>query len=383
MNFFRSFSISLKALACGISLACLQAIGGHASSAADLRDLSPVRLYPVQQISVDPPVPLPDPVPEGSMLEVLPSAEHDIWGGNVDVSWDEIDFQKWHKQKLSASSPGLRGKRGSWRTRLPSLGTATGSSDPWARGSSNWRYTGERGLGVSLGSNEIAVPAWANSARMGGISISQSSGARSEGDHAWQYSMSVGALDYSSGQEQGDLNFGPTASSTVLRYKLNPKVIVESQLELAPDLITTGVGGRYKTNGWGAWSAGVARASYGLEQGWRYQAAYEVDILDDLKLGWLNERHTPGFTDLSRYQDGAIAAGGVRQQLTATVSLGRWGDLAGMYESAESSLGDSQRSFGFTQQFWYSPNLRIGLRAERELVSGDYDVGIRFSVPIN
>ncbi|RTZ42294.1 hypothetical protein EKL30_11245 [Candidimonas sp. SYP-B2681] len=383
MKFFRPFSVPSKALVCGILLACLQAAGVHASSAAGIRDLAPIRLYPVEQISIDPPVPLPDPIPEGATLTESPGLEDDIWDVNVDVSWNETDFQKWQKQKLSPSSQGLRTKRGSRRARLPSLGRAAGSSDPWARGASNWRYTGERGLGVSLGSNEISVPAWANSARMGGISISQSSGAKSESDHAWQYSMSVGALDYSGGQEQGDLNYGPTASSTVLRYKLSPQFIVESQLEMAPDLLTTGVGGRYKTNGWGAWSAGIARASYGLEQGWRYQASYEVDVLDDLKLGWFNERHTAGFTDLSRYQEGAIAASGTRQQLSATVSLGRWGDLAGMYESARSSLGDSERSFGFTQQFWYSPNLRIGFRAERELVSGDYDVGIRFSVPIN
>jgi outer membrane usher protein FimD/PapC len=218
---------------------------------------------------------------------------------------------------------------------------------------------------------------------MGGISVSQTSSANSNDAQAWRYTMSVGALDYSASQAQGDLEYGPTAGNTVLSYQLDPQLTLESQLEMAPELLTTGIGGQYKTKDWGAWSAGVARASYGLREGWRYQTAYTVDVMDDLKLSWVNESRSAGFADLSRYQDASAAAAGVTQRLTATVPMGRWGDLAGTYENSRSSVGDTQHNFGVTQQFWYSPNLRIGLQAQRELMTGDYDVGIRFSVPIN
>ncbi|NYT63216.1 hypothetical protein H0A66_12920 [Alcaligenaceae bacterium] len=257
------------------------------------------------------------------------------------------------------------------------------SRAPWTLGSSNWRYAGEHGLGITLGSDAMAVPAWGNAVRLGGISVTQSSLANSSDASAWRYSMAVGALDYSPPQTQGDLVYGPTASNAVVSYRLDRQLVLESQLEMAPDLLTTGLGGRYKTQGWGAWSAGVARASYGEQNGWRYQAVYDVDVLDDLRLSWVKESYTPGFVDLSRYQDAAASVGGVRDRLIATIPLGRWGDLAGTYENSRSSMGDVQRRFGFTQQFWYSPNLRIGLQAERQLVTGDYDVGIRFSVPIN
>lgn len=358
-----------------------------ARSAPSLRDLAPIQLYAVPEISVEAPRPLPDPSDPDSMPDdsmpgaAAPSDALAVPDIPYDYFWGETDFKKWHQTKVSRTSPGLLGSRG-WR-RSPRLGARwllTPSLDPWTFGASNWRYTGEQGLGVSLGNNEIEVPAWGNTARLGGISVSQSSRAGSDSEQ-WQYAMSVGALDYSS-QPQGDLNYGPTASNTVLRYKVNPQVTLESQLETAPDLITTGVGGRYATQDWGAWSAGIAKASYGMHQGWRYQAAYEVDVLETLQLSWLSERHTTGFADLSRYADG-VSVGGIRQQVSASVPLGRWGDVAGMYESSHSSVGDTQRSFGLTQQFWYSPNLRIGLKAERELVTGDYDVGIRFSVPIN
>lgn len=358
----------------------------EARSDATFRDLAPIRLYAVPEVSVDPPRPLPDPADD----EFASAGSPDVAAAPdtlaipdipYDYFWDETDFRQWHKIKVSSASPGLAGSRGWRRTpRLRARWLSTPSQDPWTFGASNWRYAGEQGLGVSLGNNEIAVPTWGNAARMGGISVSQSSQAGSDSQR-WQYAMSVGALDYSASQPQGDLIYGPTASNTVLRYQINPQVTLESQLETAPDLITTGVGGRY-VNEWGAWSAGIAKANYGMHQGWRYQAAYEVDVLEDLQLSWLSERHTTGFTDLSRYADG-ISTGGVRQQVSASVPLGRWGDVVGRYESSQPLVGDAQRSFGLTQQFWYSPNLRVGLTAERQLVSGDYDVGIRFSVPIN
>src|SRR5690606_36007724 len=238
-----------------------------ARSGPTLRDLAPIQLYAVPEVSVDPPRPLSDPADAGPMsgvpiLDAMDSADAlEIPDIPYDYFWGETDFQKWHRTKVSRASPGLLGSLGRQRApRLRARWLSTPSQGPWTFGASNWRYTGEQGLGVSLGNNEIEVPAWGNTARMGGISVSQSSQAGSDSQR-WQYAVSVGALDYSS-QPQGDLNYGPTASNTVLRYQVNPQVTLESQLETAPDLITTGVGGRYATDGWGAWSAGVAKASY-------------------------------------------------------------------------------------------------------------------------
>jgi len=360
---------------------------GAWAAGPQLADLAPARAFAAPQISVAPPRPLPDrPAMDDlfiGMEEPVPQAEPtpDI---SYDFFWKPSAEPAWNRGTSSAASPGLRETR-NWR-RASRLGARwVGKSDrPWTFGASNWRYADAQGLSVTLGNEEIAAPAWGNSARLGGISVSQSSLVSAGDAHAWQYTMAVGALDYSTGQE--DLNYGPKAGNTVVRYGLSPAFTLESQLELAPNLMTSGIGGQYQTD-WGAWSAGVARASQGLYKGWRYQASYSVDLADTLRLSWLNERHTEGFADLSRYQNGAAAPGaaapgGIRQRWTATVPMGRWGDVSGTYESARTSLGEQQRSFGFTQQFWYSPNLRVGLRAEREVVSGDYDIGIRFSVPI-
>src|SRR5690606_6038757 len=109
----------------------------------------------------------------------------------------------------------------------------------------------------------------------------------------WQYSLSIGALDYSA-VDSSDLELGPTVGNSVLRYGLNPDVVLESQLQVAPDLVSAGLGGEYRSD-WGNWSAGLAQANRGAYSGWRYQAAYEVNVLDDLRLSWLNERRGPGY----------------------------------------------------------------------------------------
>lgn len=349
-----------------------------------LRDLAPVQLFAAPQVEVGPPRSLPDNSQSGAQLDdeyVFTDAAESIPDISYSFSWSRADSMAWRSGGLSRSSPGLWGTPG-WRREpllaAPSLAAPAGQS--WTLGTQNWRYAGDDGLDVTLGSDEAMVPAWGSSARLGGINVSQSSlvGA-GDAENNWQYSLSVGALDYSSG-DSGDLNLGPTAGNSVLRYGVSPSFTLESQMQVAPDLMNTGLGGQYKTD-WGIWSAGLARANRGMYNGWRYQAAYELDVLEDLQLSWLNERRGAGYADLSRYTADP-SVGSVRHKWMATVPLGRWGDVSGVYENEASSLGDTRRSFGLTQQFWYSPNLRIGLQAGREITSGDYDIGIRFSVPI-
>src|SRR5690606_2731341 len=346
-----------------------------------LRDLAPVQVFAAPQIQVDPPRPLPDTTQPKDDKYVFTNAAESIPDISYSFSWSQTDTKVWQPSKLSSSSPGLWGAQGGRRVQrfsAPVLAAPAGES--WTLGTQNWRYSGDDGLDVTLGSDEIVVPAWGSSARLGGINVSQSSlVSGSDTENNWQYALSVGALDYSS-SGSGDLDLGPTAANSVFRYGVSPTFTLESQMQVAPDLFSTGLGGQYRTD-WGVWSAGLARAERGMYNGWRYQAGYELDVFEDLQLSWLNERRGAGYTDLSRYTADP-SVGSVRQKWMATVPLGRWGDLNGVYENEQSSLGDTRRSFGLTQQFWYSPNLRIGLQAQREITSGDYDIGIRLSVPI-
>src|SRR5690606_27194311 len=119
------------------------------------------------------------------------------------------------------------------------------------------------------------------------------------------------------------------------------------------------------------------------EEGWRYRAMGDIDILDDLTLGWMGERHTDGFMDVQRHAANANTVGGARQRWSASWDVGRWGEWSGSFESVQDRNGVRQRRFGLQQQFWYGSRLRIGIHAEREVVADDYDIGLRFSFPLN
>src|SRR5690606_12245944 len=101
-----------------------------------------------------------------------------------------------------------------------------------------------------------------------------------------------------------------------------------------------------------------------------------------VELSWMGEQRTEGFFDLTNYADFSSAEFQRSSRWQAVVPLGNRGDLVGSYEQVRSASGPLKQQFGFTQQFWYSPNLRVSLNADHDRVSGDYAVGIQFSVPI-
>src|SRR5690606_11172482 len=101
-----------------------------------------------------------------------------------------------------------------------------------------------------------------------------------------------------------------------------------------------------------------------------------------LNMGWQGERYTEGFMDIRRYSAGSGAAEGGRHRWSASWDTDDWGTWSGSFESEHGKDGVLARRFGLNQQFWYSPNLRIGVHAEKEVIGGDYDIGLRFSFPL-
>jgi len=289
---------------------------------------------------------------------------------------------------ISEHSPGLLGAFDlprvatpgtKWLPAPPPLPAHTGN---WSFGSRNWQTRLDEGPRVSLGSSEIAVPDWNESVRLGGISLNQSFLAGSDDVARWNYSLAFGAVDQSAAGTAGDLVFGPTAGSLGLSYDYSPGLSMSSRTEVAGDLVMSDLVGQYDLGGLGRWRSGVARSTQGLHQGWRYRAMADFDLARDVRLAWMGERHTAGFMDIRRYADRAVPAAGARQRWSASWDVGRWGEWSGSLESVHGEQGVQQRRFGVSQQFWYSPNLRIGIHAEREVIAGDYDIGLRFSFPL-
>ncbi len=250
----------------------------------------------------------------------------------------------------------------------------------WQFGERNWRYVNGEGLQLTLGNDTVTAPDWARPVELGGVNISQQFEQGPAGP--WRYALAIGALDMSGKQDNGDLVYGSSASSLMVSTDLTSRTSLDTQMESARDFGLTGLGATYRSPDFGVWQASVAKASHSVGQGWRYQAAYGLDVLGDLQLQWQGERYQDNFLDLSRYQGMKVAAASSRQMLGLSVPLRGWGEVKTQYEVQQVVAGGENRYLGVTQQFWYSPHLRVGLQARRHLESRQSNIALRFSIPI-
>lgn len=357
---------------CGLCCAVWSA--GAEPGGPTLRDLAPAQVYAVQGVSVDAPVALPAPGTPGPTLQAASAAaDLDLFsfpnlGQQRDVPHEHTGLH-WPAKRSVASPDDAQ------------LFSVPGQGG-WTLGTDNWRYTGVAGLGVTLGSGLSQAPAWSTPVRLTGVGLNWDPDAGAS-SNAWQYAMSVGAIDETpETATQGGLTYGPAASTSVLRYVVAPDVAVNTQAQWASGLSNVGLGGMYSLHNWGAWDLGISRAESTGQSGWGYQLGYSVDVFRDLRLSWVNQQRGAGYTDLSLLQSPLVGAS-QRNQWQATVPLGRWGDLTGTYAQLDDATGMVQQTVGVSQQFWYDPHVQVSVQANRDIVSGNYDLGVTFSLPID
>jgi len=326
-----------------------------------LRDLSPVQVYAVPDVSSPPPVALPGQFPFTGLLP--PSYTY--------------------SPGLGLRLPDATGAGA--MPAVPSLGSGSGSSDSLSLGSQNWRYVSSSGYGLMLGSGPSQAPPWSQPVRLAGVGVYRSPLDASGRGSPWQYAASFGALDESpdaATATQGGLSYGPAASNTSLRYTAGPDLALDSQVQWARDLLAVGMGGTYSMQDWGAWNLGVSRGTWAAQNGWLYRLGYQVDVSRDLQLSWTGEQRGAGYSDLSTYGGVTTIGPSVSNQWQASIPMGRWGDLSGTYAQVDGATGVLQQTFGLSQQFWYSPHLQVQLKANRDIVTGDYGLGMELSLPL-
>jgi len=364
--------------ACFVLLAC--GLGLGAAPAADLRDLAPVRLFPVEIETVGEPQPLPLLPPDveqgvdaGEGLRASLFAPGPDEPGEFAADWT---YQRGLKPYAGY------GIAGSHAAHAPLTVSSLTSPDAWKLGAENWRYTGSDGTDLTLGSYSPRSFVWGGGARLGGVALTRSLSDGVVAEDRWQYGLVLGALNYTdAAASSGALAYGAGASDAVLRYGVSPDLTLETQVQWAPDMVTAGLGGLYSTS-WGAWRVGVAKATRDLHDGWRYRVGYDVSLIEDIKLSWLTEQRSGGFSDLGNYNVFAVDSGQTRNVVSTSIPLGRWGTVRGSYEQVDSQAAPLKQQFMISQQFWYSPNLRVSLSAQREQISGNYGLGLEFALPI-
>lgn len=369
----------LRAAWVALPWAC--ALGFKAALAAELRDLASVRLYAVEIDALAQPQPLP-PLPPAVGQGI--KAGEGLHASLFALAPDELDGRRVHWTSRFGLKPFQgQGIAGAHRYADPLTVSSLTSSDSWELGAENWRYTAGDGTDLTLGSYAPRISVWGGGARLGGIAVTRSLTDCAVPEDSWQYGVVLGALNYTdAAASSGALAYGAGASDAVVRYGVDSDLTLETQVQWAPAMVTAGVGGLYSTP-WGAWRAGVAKATHDLHEGWRYRVGYDTSLLDDIKLSWLTERRSGGFTDLGSYTGFKADSGHRRNLFSTSIPMGRWGMMRGSYEHIASSTEPLKQRFMVSQQFWYSPNLRVSLSAQREHLSGDYGLGLELAMPIH
>lgn len=263
--------------------------------------------------------------------------------------------------------------------------SAVGSQQGFSYESGQWMYRDAVGPTVALGNLTANAPVWGSTAPIGGLQLSSGwSGARgvlSEGEFA--YSSVVGRLDHTDkAASAGAIDYGVTAGSGALRYGLTPALTLEGQLQSAPDMATRGLGTTYTVGEFGTFRAGATRSEFDQVNAWRYRFGYNVNLTESVSLAVTNEQVDAGFGDLAAYRSGTTVAPVMRNTLAAGVPL-HGGTLTGTYTGTSESGTAVEQRFGLEHSSLVAPDVRLALGADRDIISGDYEMRAGITMPVD
>ncbi len=260
---------------------------------------------------------------------------------------------------------------------------ASGGLDAWTLGARNWRYRSSAGYGVTLGSTAAGAPDWGRPVRLAGVGVARSVSQGRLPAGSWDYAVALGAVDTGRTPAEGDLAYGPVALDATTRYAPDRDLILASRLQSAQGLTALGLGGDYSMGGAGAWRFGVSGSRQPLAEGWRRQLGYTLGLLPGWDLSWVNARQGGGYADLAAY-GGDPGCDCVSNQWQLDLAAGRWGSFSGSFERRlDAAGGGLDERVGLAHGFRYGPYLRVRLETNRNLTSGDYGLGARFSLPLD
>ncbi|MGB6008872.1 hypothetical protein [Castellaniella sp.] len=373
--------LAAAALSCGAGLSAARAQQA-AGEGSGLIDLSPQR-YAVPDVSLDAPQPLGpvDPLPIESPAD------------GADILYQPIPYDALFLHPYGADASGMGGWGMPDDATMPLTARdlfappASRGLDTWSLGERRWRYLSSSGYGVTLGSLDARLPAWGQTVPLAGVGVYRLRPSGTLPAGAWDYAVAAGALDARNARPsaEGDLSYGSVAVDASVKYALDRQATLVSRLQQAQGLSVLGVGGAYSAGIGGTWRVGVSDARQPQDRGLRRQLGYTLGLRPGLDLSWVNVRQGAGYADLASYGlDTACAC--IRNQWQLDLAAGRWGSFSGSFERREYLDGSldqpPEQQFGLTHGFRYGPYLRVRLETTRNLTSGDYGWGARFSLPL-
>ena len=254
------------------------------------------------------------------------------------------------------------------------------AAQQWHVGQGTWRYQSTSAVRFVLGNYSPKLISGLASVPLGGVSIAdQTSGWL--GQHVqWRYGAAFGAVDKK--PTVTSFQYGSGAGRAWVDVKISPSLSLDGLYQRAEGYEQLGLGGRYDFGLMGTGALNVVQSHHQKGKGWRYQGRYQLQVADTLAVGLQSESYKGLFSDLLQHQNHGYTVSQDKHAVDLQWEAGRWGKLGASYASTAPRLGHSQHTFGLSQQFWYSPNLRIDVDAQRQTHSGDYNMGLRFSLPL-
>ena len=247
----------------------------------------------------------------------------------------------------------------------------------WHLGRDAWRYQSADNKRFTLGSHRPVFVSGLSTATLGGVSINATETTQTE---QWRYGAAWGKVDNTVGDTQ--LDYGAGVGRVWLGMNMSSQWVLDGLYQRAEGYEQYGLGTSYQDEGLGAWDFTVTQSQQDDHKGWRYQGGYGVSLSDSLKIRWSHEAYTEAFVPVTKLHQQTNASARHSQALALDWQSGRLGQIGASYATQQQRHGDKDQRFGLSQQFWYSPNLRIDIDAQRERYSGDYNMKLRFSVPL-
>ena len=237
---------------------------------------------------------------------------------------------------------------------------------------------------MAVGNLNTNAPFWGSAAPVGGLQISNWTGsgaALPEG--RFGYSSSVGRLN----------RMDPGASSGAVDYGLGG----QRHGTLRPDAGAhrrgpdaerahpdhRGMGTTYQAGDYGTIQAGATQNSFDAVNAWRYRFGYNVDVSENLNLGYTNEQIGAGFGDLSNYGGGGVGTAQTRNTLSAGVPIHGWGTLSGTIPACAKRTTLSSQRVGLAHSMFVAPTVKLAVGADRDILTGNYEWRANLSMPVD
>lgn len=367
-------------LLCAVLGGGIMSLSAHAQPSTGLVDLSPQR-YSVADVPRDNPQSLPTPEnppdKDASAVEVMVLYH---WADRSDLFLGDGGQAATSPYRLGLNGRlnRVRGSRGHW---APLSGNGLGT---WARGARQWRYLGASGVDLTLGNTTIGLPAWGQSVSLAGVGLSRALPDDRLAVGMWDYSVAAGALDAPSAAQpaaEGDLAYGSVAGDAVVRYALDPRIMLSSRLQGTSGLATWGLGGAYSMGQVGTWQLGVSAAHQAQDTGLRGQVAYTLGLTPGLDFSWVHVQQSSTYADLASVGSRAGCAC-TQDQWQLGLAAGRWGAFSGEFEQQVQADGVRDQQVGLSHSLWLGPHLKMHLETNQNLTSRDYGWGAGISVPL-